>query len=103
MKKFVFASAGLLALAACGGGSSDRAAIVNSCVEDGGMEKAACECMADAAEDNLDSDLYKKFASAARDGEAAAEEMLNDLSPEQQGQFVGFVMQAATSCNTSPQ
>jgi hypothetical protein len=103
MKKIIFASAGLMTLAACGAGGGDRQAILNTCMEDGGMEKADCECMADSAEENLNDDLYTKFAKAARQGESAAEEMMNDLSPEEQGQFVGFVMQAAMSCNISPQ
>ena len=99
MKKFVLASAGLLVLAACGGGNHE--AIVDSCVEDGGINKKACECMADAAKENLDSDLYNKFAKAAREGDSAAEDMMNDLSPEQQGQFVSFVMQAGLSCSAN--
>ena len=56
MKKLFIASAALLALAACGGGG-DRAAIVNSCVDEGGMSKESCECMADSAKENLDGDL----------------------------------------------
>ena len=63
------------------------------------MAKADCECMADAAKENLDSDLYKKFAKAVRSGEDATEKMMEDLAPEDQGKFVGFVMSAAMSCN----
>lgn len=98
MRKLFLVSAGLLALAACGGGG-DRAAIVNSCVENSDMNQADCECMADAAKDNLDPALYKKFASAVRSGEDATDKMMEDLPPEDQGKFVGFIMQAAMTCN----
>lgn len=101
MKKTMFASAALLGLAACGGGGSDRAALVNACVEDGSTDEATCECMADAAENNLDDDLYSKLAKAARDGEEAADKIMNDLTPEQQGQFMSFAMQAAMTCGAS--
>lgn len=97
MKKLFIASAALLALAACGGGG-DRAAIVNSCVDEGGMSKESCECMADSAKENLDGDLYKKFARAVKSGEDATDKMMEDLPPEDQGKFVGFIMTAAMSC-----
>ena len=101
MKKFVFAAAGLMTLAACGGGGGNRAALVDACVADGSTDKATCECMADSAEKNLDKDLYSKLAKAAKDGEEAADKIMNDLTPEQQGQFMAFAMQAAMTCGAS--
>lgn len=101
MKKTIFASAALLGLAACGGGGGDRAALVDACVADGGTDKATCECMADSAEKNLDKDLYRKLAKAAEEGEEAANAIMEDLTPEQQGQFMSFAMQAAMTCGAT--
>lgn len=101
MKKTMIAAAGLMALAACGGGESDRQALVDACVSDGTSDQETCECMADAAEKNLDEDLYEKFADAARQGEDGGEEILNDLDAEEQAQFMSFIMQAAVTCGMS--
>ncbi|MEQ9315473.1 MAG: hypothetical protein RLN72_06440 [Henriciella sp.] len=99
MKKTIFASVALLGLAACGGGGGgDRAALIDACVADGGTDQATCECMADSAEKNLDKDLYSKLAKAAKEGEEAANAIMEDLTPEQQGQFMSFAMQAAMTC-----
>ena len=101
MNKFILASAGLILLAACGGGAGDRQAIVSACVEDGGMSQEGCECLADTAKENLSADLYGKMADAARASDAEADEMLNDLGPEEQGEFMAFAMQAAVTCQAS--
>ena len=87
-----------LAIAACGGGAGDRQAIVDACVEDGSTDKETCECMATAAEENLDGALFGKLAKAARDGEDNTSEMMNDLSGEEKTQFMSFAMQAAMTC-----
>ncbi|MEQ8556677.1 MAG: hypothetical protein RIB03_00030 [Henriciella sp.] len=101
MKKIFIASAGLLALAACGGGGNDRQAIIDACVSDGTSDQKTCECMADSAEENLDDDLYSKLADAAREGSEGAEEIMGDLTPQQQTQFMSFAMQAAMTCGMS--
>ncbi|WP_143435266.1 hypothetical protein [Henriciella aquimarina] len=101
MKKTAFGLLGLMTLAACGGGGSDRAAIVDACMNDNANDKKTCECMADAAEKNLDKGLYSKLAKAAREGEESANEIMGDLTPEQQGQFMSFAMQAAMTCGMS--
>ncbi|WP_370236807.1 MULTISPECIES: hypothetical protein [Henriciella] len=102
MKNIVFVSAALFGLAACGGGGGgNRAALVDACLEDGSTDKATCECMADSAEKNLSNDLYGKLAKAAKEGEEAAESMMEDLTPEEQGQFMSFAMQAAMTCGAS--
>ena len=101
MKKFLFAAGGLMLLTACGGGN-DRAAIIDSCMAEGGSDKKTCECMADAAEENLNDKLYGKLADAARKGdENAANALMDDLSPEDQGQFMAFAMQAAMTCGAA--
>ncbi|WP_300379482.1 hypothetical protein [Henriciella sp.] len=99
MKKVYLAGLGLFALAACGGGGGDRAAIVNACVEDGSSNQETCECMADAAKENLDDELYSMLADAAREGADGAEEIMSDLDSEQQSQFMKFAMQAGTTCS----
>jgi hypothetical protein len=92
------APAALLFLAACGGAGGDKQAIVDACVEDGSSDKATCECMADAAEKNLDKELFGKLAKAARQGSDKAQDMMEDLKPEEQTQFMSFAMQAAMTC-----
>ncbi|MEM5517820.1 hypothetical protein WNY37_12755 [Henriciella sp. AS95] len=102
MRSFVFASAALFGLAACGGGGgSNREALVSACLDDGSTDKETCECMADSAEKNLSDDLYGKLAKAAKEGEESANAMMEDLSPEEQGQFMSFAMQAAMTCGAT--
>lgn len=98
MKLIHSAPAALLFIAACGGAGGDKQAIVDACVADGSSDKATCECMADAAEEKLDGKLFGMLADAARKGSDASDDMLNDLTPEQQGQFMSFAMQAAMTC-----
>lgn len=98
MKIVHFAPAALLALAACGGAGGDRQAIVDACVEDGSASTETCECMATAAEENLDGPLFKKLAEAAKNGDEDTSEMMNDLTGEEQTQFMTFAMQAAMTC-----
>ncbi|RIJ14380.1 hypothetical protein [Henriciella mobilis] len=98
MKLIHIAPASLLFIAACGGGGNDKQAIVDACVADGSSDQATCECMADAAEKNLDGKLFSMLADAARDGSEATEEIMGDLTPEQQTQFMSFAMQAAMTC-----
>lgn len=98
MKIIYTIPAALLALAACGGGASDHQAIVDACLNDGTSDQETCECMADSAQEELDGDLFSKLADAARSGSDAAEDMMGDLSPEEQTQFMSFAMQAAMTC-----
>ena len=98
MKYTGFAALLALGLAACGGGGGgDRAALVSICVEDGTSQEA-CECMADTAREELSDDVYAAVVQAAKDGADNAEDALNDLTPVQQGEFMGFAMKAAMSC-----
>lgn len=97
MKKYIFASALALGLAACGGGGGGKAALVKACVDDG-TSKSECECMADAAEEELDSETFKIMVNLAEQGEEAADQVLSEMTPEQQGKFMAFAMKAATTC-----
>ncbi|MEM8615786.1 MAG: hypothetical protein AAGF20_02520 [Pseudomonadota bacterium] len=105
MKKLVLGAAvafGMVGLAACGGGSGNaKAELVKACMKEEGSSQSECDCMADAAVDQLDSELLGKLVSAAKkgdDSEAAMEAMMGDLSPEQIQQFMGFAMSAGMSC-----
>lgn len=87
-----------LGLAACGnGGGGDRQALVDICVDDGTSQEA-CECMADTAREELSYDVYDAVVKAAKEGADNAEDALSDLTPAQQGEFMGFAMTAAMSC-----
>lgn len=100
MKNYVFASALMLGLAACGGGGGGKAALVKACTDDG-TSTAECECMADAAEQELDPATFNKLVDAANEGEEAAEEIMTNLTPEEQGKFMAFAMKAAMTCSAS--
>lgn len=100
MRRVILASVSLVALGACGGGS-DRAAIVEACMNENGADQKTCDCMAETAEEELDGDLYSRLADAARSGEDGAEKMMSDMSGEDQAEFVAFAMKAAMTCGVS--
>ncbi len=100
MKYSALAAMLALGLAACGGGGGgggDRAALVKACQEDGSMEAEACECMADSAKEELSPKLYNVLVASAQSG-GNPEDAMNDLSAEEQSEFMGFAMKAAMSC-----
>ncbi|NBC20430.1 MAG: hypothetical protein GVY06_05210 [Alphaproteobacteria bacterium] len=98
MKNSALAAALAIGLAACGGGGGgDRAALIESCEADGSMDAESCECMADAAKDNLSSELYGVLVDSVKSG-GDPEDAMNNLTPGQQEEFMGFAMTAATSC-----
>jgi hypothetical protein len=98
MKFSALAAIMALGLAGCGGGGgADRAALIKACQDEGSMEDGACDCMADSAKDELSPKLYKMLVDAAKSG-GSPEDTMNDLSPEDQGEFMGFAMKAAMSC-----
>ena len=98
MKYSALAALLALGLAGCGGGGGgDRAALVKACQEDGSMETEACECMADAAEEELSPEMYKLLVDSAKSG-GDPEDAMNNLSAEEQSEFMGFAMKAAMTC-----
>jgi hypothetical protein len=86
-----------LTLAGCGGGGADRAALVKACQDDGSMEVEACECMADSAKDELSPKLYKILVDSTKSG-GNPQDAMDNLSSEDQSEFMGFAMKAAMSC-----
>lgn len=100
MKYSVLATLLALGLVACGGGQSDRQVLVEACMAEQDMDQASCECLADNAEEQLDGELYSVMVQAARDGEEAdMNAAMENLTPAQQGQLMGFVMTVATECS----
>lgn len=94
-------SVGLIALSACGGGGDARAELVKACLAEEGSTQEECDCMADAAVEQLDKDLLKILVDAAKSGDQSDEAMaavMADLSPEQMNQFMGFAMSAGMTC-----
>ncbi|MEL7043043.1 MAG: hypothetical protein AAGL90_16105 [Pseudomonadota bacterium] len=101
MKNALFACAFALGLAACGGGGgSAKAALVKSCLDDGGSDEATCTCMADLAVENLDPKLVDMIVEAteAEDEDAYMMSKMGELSPEEMTQFMTVMMSAATEC-----
>ncbi len=102
MKKLAFVSALAFGLAACGGGGGNaKAKLVKACLAEDGSSESECNCMADAAVEKLDPELLAMVVKAAESGddsEAAMQEMVGDLEPEQMGQFMAFAMEAGTTC-----
>jgi len=104
MKKMIIGgmmAAGMIALTACGGGGNAKAELVKACMAEEGSTQSECDCMADAAVEQLDDDLLKILVKAAKSGDqsdAAMAEVMGDLSPEQMNQFMGFAMTAGMTC-----
>lgn len=65
MRVFVVAASALAVLSGCDGigRPSDKQALVATCIEKGEAE-ATCACVADALEQNLPPELFKKVAQA---------------------------------------
>lgn len=104
MKKMIIGgmmAAGMIALTACGGAGNAKAELVKACMAEEGSTQTECDCMANAAVEQLDGDLLKLLVKAAKSGdqsEAAMGEMMGELTPEQMSQFMGFAMAAGMTC-----
>lgn len=94
-------AAGLIGLSACGGAGNARAELVKACLAEEGSTQTECDCMADAAVEQLDDDLLKVLVKAAKSGDQSDEamaELMGDLSPDQMTQFMGIAMSAGMTC-----
>ncbi len=81
MRVVVVAASALFVLAGCGGGLSDKQALISTCVENGESE-ATCGCIASALEKNLSPELFKKVAQAAGRDKQDMVEYMNTLPIE---------------------
>lgn len=98
MKKIVLALLAAGLLSGCGlGGPAGKSALVGKCVKDGN-EKAACTCMADAAETSLDKDVFEALVVAATGSDAAAEQAMSKLPVEKQLSIAPFAMSVKAKC-----
>ncbi|MFN7054266.1 hypothetical protein [Hyphomonas sp.] len=86
-----------LAVAACGGSQSDKAAIAKACMADGENE-AFCNCVADGMERDLDAETFKAFAKASGPSGIGADELLENLPEGKQMQVVGALMNVGMTC-----
>ena len=101
MKKIIFASVLAMGLAACGGGNGGaKAALLESCLEDGSTDQDTCSCMADLAIEKLDPKLVNILVEAteAEDEDAYMMSKMGELSPDEMGQFMTVMMGAASEC-----
>lgn len=91
MKKTLMMGALLMGLAACGGkGGGEKAALLKSCVADGESEKT-CSCIVDSMEENLSPALFTKVAKASAEEGKNPEDLLGELSAEEQGEFMTLI------------
>lgn len=101
MNKVIFASVLAMGLAACGGGGGGaKAALVQSCLDDGTSDEKTCNCMADMAVEKLDPKLVDIIVEAtkAEDEDAFMMSKMGELSPEEMTSFMTVMMGAATEC-----
>lgn len=107
MKKLIMGglvAAGLFGLAACGGGGGAKAKLVKACMDEPDSTQELCDCMANAAVEELDKDMLKIMVDMAEQSDqssAAAMEMMSKLTPDQTAQMTSFMMSAAMTCGMS--
>ncbi|MBY9065288.1 hypothetical protein K1X12_00165 [Hyphomonas sp. WL0036] len=97
MRMAIVAGALALALTACGGTGSSKAAMVKAC-SDAGEDKAMCTCLADGLEKNLDAKTFSTVAKAMSKGEEDGQKMIENLPAEEQGKIMGAMMTVGMSC-----
>lgn len=91
MKAGIVAAIAALAVTGCGlAGPSDHQVLVNSCVAEGENE-AVCSCIADAYEENLTPELFRKTAQAVgREGKNTMS-FIAELTLEEQMSFASVL------------
>lgn len=99
MRMMLLTGAACVVLAACGGGASDRDAIVSNCTAEGESE-AVCGCIADAMEAKLSPAVFQKVANAVKDEDRSPSDLLSTLPLDEQQEFVK-ILPDVMSCATS--
>ncbi|MEM8564707.1 MAG: hypothetical protein AAGF57_20870 [Pseudomonadota bacterium] len=97
MKRIIGITICTLALTACGGGNKKQA-MIDACVKDGGNSRANCTCIANTAEDMLDSAVFAKLAEATANGQGMRD-LMNQLTPAQEPQFMSFTQAVGGKCS----
>ena len=91
----------LLVLVGCGaGGGGFRGEFVEACNESGEGSEEFCECMADAADENLNDEQKEFVLAGVRGDEARAAELEAELGIEGSEQ-VGAFMAGAFECGAA--
>lgn len=79
--------------------AEDRATIIDSCLSDLKLSEAACACVADKAEAELDANAHHLFAVALGDPTAVSTvAAANAVTPEQMQAMGLFMVTAPTQC-----
>ena len=90
----------LLVLAGCGGSGGFHGEFVEACNESGEGSEEFCECMADAADENL-NDEQKEYVMAGMQGdEARAAELQEEMGTEG-AEEMGAFMASAFTCGAA--
>lgn len=90
----------LLVLAGCGGSGGFRGEFVEACNESGEGSEEFCECMADAADENL-NDEQKEYVLAGMRGEDARAAELQEEMGMEGAEEVGAFMASAFACGAA--
>ena len=87
----------LLVLAGCGAGGGFKGEFVQACNESGEGSEEFCECMADAADENLNDEQKEYVLAGIRGEDARAAEMEQEMGMEGMEE-VGAFMAGAFEC-----
>lgn len=87
----------LLVLAGCGAGGGFKGEFVQACNESGEGSEEFCECMADAADENLNAEQKEYVLAGIRGEDARAAEMEQEMGMEGMEE-VGAFMAGAFEC-----
>ena len=90
----------LLVFAGCGGAGGFHGEFVDACNESGEGSEEFCECMADAADENLNDEQKEYVLAGMRGDEARASELEQEMGVEG-AEEVGAFMASAFECGAA--
>ncbi|MEM7661665.1 MAG: hypothetical protein AAF292_05410 [Pseudomonadota bacterium] len=100
MKTRIVMAAGLISiLTACGGGGGKQV-LIDACMDEG-ETRENCTCVATAAEESLDEDLFAKVVEAVSSGDSDLALLNSDLGVEEIQQLAGFALSVGTKCDAN--